>query len=197
MACSAVAMLGRLRSLGRPGRLGCPGRLQRWGMLALPMLLLAVASVSRAHDGAHAEVAAPPLGAAWAFTLPSLDGSRFVSSEAVKGPLLVNFWAKDCGPCIAELPRLEAFAAAHPHWTVWLVSTDAPTEARELAAQLGLKLPVLRRGAQVGALMKSAGNRHGALPFSVALHDGRLCARQRGELTEAHLLHWSAACGPP
>jgi outer membrane receptor for ferrienterochelin and colicins len=166
-------------------------------MLALLLPLLAVANVSRAHDGAHVDAAAPPLGAAWAFSLPSLDGSRFVTSEAIKGPLLVNFWAKDCAPCVAELPRLEAFAAAHPHWTVWLVSTDAPTEAREFAAQLGLKLPVLRRGAQVSALMKSAGNRHGALPFSVALHDGRLCARQRGELTEAQLLHWSAACGSP
>jgi len=43
----------------------------------------------------------------------------------------------------------------------------------------------------------SAGNRRAALPFSVALRDARLCERQLGELSDADLARWSAACGRP
>ena len=75
----------------------------------LAALLTLVAAWAQAHDGAHAP-GALPLGHAWHFTLPTLDGSRFVQLSALSGPVLVNFWGKDCGPCISELPRLEAFA---------------------------------------------------------------------------------------
>ncbi len=168
----------------------------RAAIVAVLPLLLATAGEVHAHDGTHGDQAVVPLGTAWDFNLPSLDGSRFVQASTVKGPVLINFWGKDCAPCVAELPRLEAFAAANPLWTVLLVSTDSPAVAREFATRLNLKLPVLRSGANVAALMKSAGNRHGALPFSLALRDGALCERQLGELSHTDLARWSAACGP-
>ena len=150
-----------------------------------------------AHEGAHS-AAALPLGHAWDFTLPTLDGSRFVQASALGGPVLVNFWGKDCGPCIAELPRLQAFAKANPQWTVLLVSTDAPADAREFVQRHGVTLTVLRPGANVGALMRSAGNRSGGLPFTVALRaetrEARLCGGQSGELAQPDLERIAAAC---
>lgn len=161
------------------------------------VVLAALAMPVQAHDGAHAAGVpdAPALlGRAWDFTLPTLDGGRFVQASALKGPVLVNFWGKDCGPCITELPRLEAFAKAHPQWTVLLVATDAPADARAFVQRHGVQLPVLRPGANVAALMRGAGNRSGGLPFSVALRDGRICAAQAGELHEPDLLRVSAGC---
>ncbi len=153
-----------------------------------------------AHDGAHAP-GAVPVGQAWDFTLPTLDGSRFVQASASKGPVLVNFWGKDCGPCITELPRLQAFANANPKWTVLLISTDAPADARAFVQRHGVQLPVLRPGGNVVALMRSAGNRSGGLPFTVALTPGtqqaRLCAGQLGELAAADLGRLAAACDTP
>lgn len=150
-----------------------------------------------AHGDAHAP-GTLPVGHAWNFTLPTLDGSRFVQAAALSGPVLVNFWGKDCGPCITELPRLEAFAKANPSWTVLLVSTDAPADAREFVQRHGVQLDVLRPGANVAALMRSAGNRRGGLPFTVALRadtrEARICHGQLGELAHADLGRIAAAC---
>jgi outer membrane receptor for ferrienterochelin and colicins len=150
-----------------------------------------------AHDGAHRQ-GALPAGLAWDFTLSTLDGSRFVQASALSGPVLVNFWGKDCAPCITELPRLEAFARANPQWTVLLVSTDAPADAREFVRRHAVELPVLRPGANVAALMRSAGNRSGGLPFTVALRaetsEVRICGGQSGELAQADLARMAAAC---
>lgn len=166
-------------------------------------LALAVAAMPLlAHDGAHVSGApgAPTAGRAWDFTLATLDGSRFVQASAINGPVLVNFWGKDCGPCITEMPRLAAFAKTHPQWTVLLVATDAPSDASSFVQRHGVQLPVLRSGANVAALMRTAGNRNGGLPFSVALRDGRVCVTQSGELHESdlqRLLHAVANCPNP
>lgn len=152
-----------------------------------------LASAAAAHDAVH-ELGAAPDELAWGFTLPTLDGSRFVQSSALKGQVLVNFWGKDCPPCVAELPRLQTFARTHPKWTVLLVSTDAPADARAFMQRHGVALTVLRPGANVSGLMRSAGNRGGGLPFTVAMHNARICHRHLGEVGEAELASFTSAC---
>ena len=155
-----------------------------------------------AHDGPHAAKPVAPatpaiaatVGQAWDFTLPSLDGSRFVQASGITGPVLVNFWGRDCPPCVAELPRLQAFARDNPHWTVLLVSTDSPAIAREFVQRHSVTLPVLRPGGNVAALMRSAGNRSGGLPFTVALLSARICDAQTGAVEAADLQRMAQAC---
>lgn len=161
--------------------------------LLLLAAMLASAPPARTHTGPHAP-GAVPVGHGWDFTLPTLDGSGFVTASSPAGPVLVNFWGVDCAPCIAELPRLQAFAAAHPQWTVLLVSTDAPARAQAFVQRHGITLTVLRPGANVMALMRSAGNRSGGLPFTVGLRQGRLCDGQLGELAESDLARLAARC---
>lgn len=156
--------------------------------------LLAVWLVTaQAHNGPHGAQSGAP-GQLWDFTLASLDGNRFVRASDTVGPVLVNFWGKDCPPCVAELPRLHEFARANPQWTVLLVSTDSPTVANEFVRQHGLTLPVLRPGGNVSALMRSAGNRSGGLPFTVTLRNSRLCASQSGSVDTADLHRLAQAC---
>jgi outer membrane receptor for ferrienterochelin and colicins len=164
--------------------------------------LACCALTTQAHDGPHAATpvahVAPAtsvaVGQAWDFTLPSLDGSRFVQASGITGPVLVNFWGRDCPPCVAELPRLQAFAQANPHWSVLLVSTDSPAIAREFVQRHGITLPVLRPGGNVAALMRSAGNRSGGLPFTVALRSARICETQTGAVEAADLQRMAQAC---
>ena len=122
------------------------------------------------------------------------EGSRFVQASALKGPLLVNFWSRDCGPCITELPQPQAFSKPHPRWTVLRVSTDAPADTREFVQRHAVELSVLRPGANVAALMRGAGNRSAGLPFTAAVRGARLCAGQSGELSMPDLQRITSAC---
>ena len=161
------------------------------------VLATVCAGTAHAHDGMHraGEPAAPVKH--WDFTLPTLDGTRFVQPSKIEGPVLVNFWGRDCPPCVAELPRLQAFARDNPGWTVLLVATDAPAEASQFLQQRGITLPALRPGANVSALMRTAGNRQAALPFSVALRGGAVCHTQLGEVSAAQLDTLKSECGAP
>lgn len=41
-------------------------------------------------------------------------------------PRVLNFWATWCGPCVAEIPQLVAYAKSHPNVDVVLVNLDLP-----------------------------------------------------------------------
>lgn len=125
--------------------------------------------------------------AAWDFTLPTLEGDRFVKLSILSGPVLVNFWGRDCPPCVAELPRLQAFAQANHGWTILLVCTDEPQEARVYLQKHALTLPALKSGANVVGLMHAAGNRRGSLPLTVVVREGKLCQTHEGGLSGADL----------
>ena len=138
---------------------------------------------------------------AWDFTLPTLAGDRFVQVSKLSGPVLVNFWGRDCAPCVAELPLLQTFAQANPGWTILLVCTDPPPDARVYLQKHNITLPALKSGANVVALMSAAGNRRGGLPFTVVVREGRVCQTHEGGLTAADLkalrLAWSTSEGQP
>ena len=72
---------------------------------------------------------------AWSATFATLDGDRFVPTAQMPGLALLNFWGVDCPPCVAELPRLRRYAQAHAAWSVWLVATDPPPQARAFLAR--------------------------------------------------------------
>jgi cytochrome c biogenesis protein CcmG, thiol:disulfide interchange protein DsbE len=47
------------------------------------------------------------------FDLPQLSGERVSSDDLAGKTVIVNFWNEWCVPCIAELPALKKFWAAH------------------------------------------------------------------------------------
>ena len=160
-----------------------------------------------AHDGPHGKAASSASVSQsgqqpgqqslkrWDFTLATLDGARFVQASKVAGPLLVNFWSRDCPPCVAELPRLQAFARNNPSWTVLLITTDMPSDASTFLERRKISIPSLRRGANVVGLMRSAGNTQGGLPFTVTLQEGIVCRTELGEVSDAQLVAIVAQCG--
>ncbi|HWA75282.1 MAG TPA: TlpA disulfide reductase family protein [Polyangiaceae bacterium] len=74
----------------------------------------------------------------------ALDGST-VSTTALQGrPVLIEFFAEHCKPCLKSLPALAALADAVPELVIVGVSEDDDeATAARLKAELGLGFPVI------------------------------------------------------
>ncbi len=62
--------------------------------------------------------ALPPVG----FT--TLDGTPRKLADFLGRPVVLNFWATWCVPCVAELPELDRLAETTPGFAVLVVSAD-------------------------------------------------------------------------
>ena len=84
-------------------------------------------------------------------------------------PLLLNFWATWCAPCIEEMPMLSTLQRdlAARGLRVVGIALDDPERAAAFAADLDLAYPVLVGETDVVMTGQRYGNRGGMLPFTV------------------------------
>ena len=126
--------------------------------------------------------------------LPDLDGRLQTLAQFDGRPLLINYWATWCPPCVRELPRLAALHARRNSDGIAVLAIAMeldPAPVRDFLAQQQLELPVWIEPPSAGDSSVRFGNRRGVLPFSVLLDaEGRIVERQLGELHEADLHDW-------
>ena len=78
------------------------------------------------------------------FNLKLFDGGSFRMSDHLGAPVIVNFFASWCIPCIAEAPALEAVSRDYAERGVTVLGVavqDTETKAREFVEKHGLTFP--------------------------------------------------------
>ena len=130
----------------------------------------------------------------WDSDFPTPEGSTLSMSNLRGKPLLLNFWATWCPPCVTEMPLLDAFSAAHADWNVLALAVDAADPVRRFMSERRLKLPVALApdvGLELGHRL---GNVAGGLPFSVAFHSsGKVAHRKLGTVDDSVLASWKSS----
>jgi thiol-disulfide isomerase/thioredoxin len=144
----------------------------------------------RLQPGAVAEAAPDSL---WGQQWESPQGQA-VAMAALRGrPLLLNFWATWCPPCVEELPMLDEFFRQHRDRGLQVLglAIDQPSAVRAFLERRPLSFPVGLAGLGGTELSRQLGNSGGGLPFSVLFdRQGRLVERKLGRLQPDDLQRW-------
>jgi len=144
------------------------------------------------------EQASPAVDALWGLRFDRPAGGSLAMADFRGKPLVINFWATWCVPCVRELPALQRFAREHAArgWHVIALAVDQPVPVLEFVARLKLELTVAMAGVDGLEWQRAAGNSSGGLPFSVVLDgQGHIVQRRLGESRYDELVQWAARAG--
>lgn len=134
----------------------------------------------------------------WAlrFTMPS--GGELVLADLRGKPILLNFWATWCPPCVSELPLIDRFQRDQRArgWQVVGLAVDNPGPVSEFLAKLPVSIAIGLAGLEGVELSRKMGNTNGALPFSVVFdRRGSVVQRKLGVILPDDLQRWAATVG--
>jgi len=150
-------------------------------LLALVLLTLACRIESTPGVGGEGEGARAP-----EFTLPDLLGNKISLADHRGRPVIIDFWATWCAPCVEQIPVLNAFQAAH-YGEVSVLGIAVDSRGIEVVAPFatehGIQYPVLLGN-------ESLAQKYGAFGFPslyVIASDGRIAAKHVGVITGGEL----------
>lgn len=125
------------------------------------------------------------------FTLHDLAGTPRSIDEFSGTPMLINFWATWCAPCLREMPMFE---------TVWQerggdrrlqivgIAIDRPDDIATWVEQTGVTYPILQGRADAMEVAGRFGPAFAGLPFTVFITgDRQILLMHSGELTRERL----------
>ena len=144
-------------------------------------------------------VAAAPAGTPapdgfWQAEWPTPQGGTLAMKSLAGRPLLLNFWATWCPPCVEELPLINDFYAKNKGngWQVLGLAVDKLQPVQAFLQKSPLDFPVGMAGLAGTELTRTMGNPAGALPFTVVLGaDGSILHRKMGRVTAEELALWA------
>ncbi len=167
------------------------------GAAGLAAVAIGAGTALRRARGDAEDTGAPEVSIdIWSLAFESVDGAPITMASRRGRPLLLNFWATWCGPCVVEMPLLDRFSREQgPRgWQVLALAVDQPDPVRRFIAERTLKLPVAIASAIGLDLSRHLGNINAGLPFTVAFDStGSAVQRKLGPVSAELLASWSAS----
>lgn len=122
------------------------------------------------------------------------DGNARTLSEFQGRPLLINFWASWCGPCVEEMPLLDRFAAEQGANGVQVlgIALDEAEAVEAFLEEFPVDFPIVLDTPGPRDSSVQLGNRRSVLPFSVLVDaQGRVVKQKIGAFDEDGLADWA------
>ena len=126
----------------------------------------------------------------WQQQFDTPQGASLAWSALQGQPIVLNFWATWCPPCVKEMPELDRFHRefSAKGWKVVGLAVDGPTPVREFLAKVQVGFDIGLAGFGGTELAQTLGNTVGGLPFTVLIDaQGRVRHRIMGVTNLAQL----------
>jgi thiol-disulfide isomerase/thioredoxin len=159
---------------------------------------VAAKSAAPVPASAAALSAAAPEDAFWQANFTQPNGQVLAMSSWRGQPIVLNFWATWCPPCLKEMPEIDRFAKQFMArgGRVLGLAVDNPSAVTAYLARTPVSYTIGLAGFDGTELSRQLGNANGGLPFTVAIHrNGRLAHRRLGETSFDELSAWAATLG--
>lgn len=160
------------------------------------IILVAVVAVAAAAAGYGIDAWRPggadhgAAEAVMASRLADMDGRPQPLSQWRGKVLVVNFWATWCAPCREEIPGFVRLQEKYRDRGLQFVgiAIDQREKVQAFAREFGMNYPVLLGGIDSVEMSRQAGNRVGALPFTLILdRSGQIVGSKLGGFKEPKL----------
>lgn len=130
----------------------------------------------------------------WSAEFDTPSGESLKLADFRGKPLVLNFWATWCPPCVEEMPLLDAFFRQNlsKGWQVIGLAIDQPSQVKRFVSQFPVGYPIAlggMNGSEVGRLL---GNVQGGLPFTVVFDaTGNVTLQKLGKLSADEIKSWT------